>query len=232
MQRPVSYLAWAALVFLGVAVIARADTLTLADGRELAATVTGIATGSITTAQAGALPVEQVRSLRFARPDVIPYPSGVWLTDGTLLCGVLRDLKTNAVTVRSVTLGEIGIPLERVAVIYFETPPIPSTLAVPASGLVRAVFKNGGFKEGRLLAVSAGHVLLRVDSGLEKLPIDNLACLVRAMPAATAEVTLRNGDRLAHVTWDGNRGTADAGAGPVTLKFEQVREIVFGKTGQ
>lgn len=232
MNRLTSNVVCAALTLLGAAGSGRADTLTLADGSEKTVTVTGIITGTVATAQGDSLPIDQVRRLRFACPDVIPYPSGVWLTDGTLLGGAVRDLKTNSLTLRSATLGEIGIPLDQIAVLYFEAPPARAALAAPSNGLVRAVFKNGGLKEGRLLAISAGHVLLRLDGGLEKLPIENLACLVRAMPAATAEVTLRNGDRLAHVTWTGKRGMTDAGAGPVTVAFEQVREIVFGKTGQ
>jgi len=232
MSRPTFNAACAALAVLGAAVTAPADTLTLADGREVTATVTGIASGTVSTAAGETFAADQVRRLRFDRPDIASYPSGVWLTDGTLLGGALRDLKPTLLTFRSATRGEIGIPMDRVAVLYFDGPPALPALSAPSNGLMRAVFKAGGFKDGHLLTVTAGNVLLRLDSGLEKLPIDTLACLVRALPAAAAEVTLRNGDRLAHVDWTGNRGTADGGAGPIPLTFDRVRDINFGKTGQ
>ena len=210
--------------------VAAADSVLLDDGTTTTGRVAGLSSAGVNLGPGEPLPMARVRRVQLDQPAVPAYPMGLWLTDGTCLGGAVHDLKPDSVALRSVTLGERTFPLEQVSAIYFGPVPAPATLQAPTNGLFRAVLKTGLPRDGHIMVLSGTHVLLRLETGLEKIPIDNVACLVRAIPGAAAPVVLRNGDRLPAAAWTGDQGTLHVAGAEATITLRSVSEISWGKT--
>jgi hypothetical protein len=221
-----------AALFLAAISLAPADTITLGDGRQVTGTVKQITADQVAVEGQSPVSVTNILRVTFSSPDVIAYPSGIILTDGTTLCGALRGAKPDSFVFRSVTLGLMTIPSASVAIIYFGPPPAITGLKAPPQGAWRAVFKNGTTREGSLVSVSMLSAILRTPDGLEKIPLDGLACFVRALPVGKTTVTLRNADRFSRpASWTANGLTIKAGTLTFPVGLASLREVQWEKRG-
>ena len=215
-----------ALLLLAFVLAARADTITLTDGTRLTGTVARITAGEIIVNGQAPVAGSNASLVVFSAPDVLPYSAGVMLTDGTTLGGAVRSMKPDGVLFRSVALGELTIPTNLVALVYFDAPPAPADVKAPPAGAWQAIFKNGITKDGTLVVLSALSAVLRTADGLEKIPLDQLTRLVRATPATQAAVVLRNRDRFdSPASWNGTNLTVRIGTQTFPIGLNTLREV-------
>lgn len=210
-----------------------ADTLTLGDGSLATGTVKQISANQVTLDGQQPVSISNVLRVTFSSPDVVAYPSGLVLTDGTALGGIIRGAKPDSFTFRSVTLGSITISSSDVALLYFGAPPVITTLKAPPKGTWRAVLKNGTTKDGSLVSISILSAILRTPDGLEKLPLDSISCILKELPSGKARVTLRNADRFSQpAAWTPNGLTVKIGTLTFPVGLASLREIQWDKRNQ
>jgi len=149
------------------------------------------------------LPLVNVSSIEFDAYSVVAKKSGIVLTDGTKLSGVIRGA-SETVAFRSTSLGRLEIPAEIVAVLYYDNSPDTEALMKKRSSPC-VVERTGKVHKGKVLWADALSAGIMTSKGLRKLGAENLAFIRFSTNAAERVCQLRNGDVLnAIASYDGS----------------------------
>lgn len=215
------------LVISLVSVVVRADLVETTDhhateGRVAAVTEDGVRLASGTT-----IAWDGVKRVIFDRSSVVASTARLRLNDGTSVCGVVRSFTSAHIVFRSVSIGELDVPLARVTALQFAGGTPLASVADASSSNIVVLLKSGLMRRGVLVAASASNMLLKTKDGMEKLALENIEGVVfgRSTPAGMTLV-LRNGDLLcATPEWKKDSLRVNAGGATVTVALEALAEI-------
>lgn len=210
----------------------RADAVHLRDSTVLAdVQVQSIDGTAVACAGRAAIPIATVARIRFDRFLVARRPTGVVLTDGSVLSGVLRKLGTEKAVFRSVTFGSLDLGRDQLAAVYYDPAAAEAGLD-PTAGLDEGagelVRVDGRRLSGNVMWADAQSAGILGRDGLSRVPAAEIHCIVFAPGKPVANTVLRNGDRLGPVRAGGAGALVATVAGvELALAFEAVLELTY-----
>jgi hypothetical protein len=215
------------LVISLTAAVVRADLVETTDRHAMEGRVAAVAEDGVHLASGATLAWDGVKRVVFDRPSVVAANARLRLNDGTFVCGVVRGFTSAHIVFRSVSMGEMDVPLTRVAALQFAGSASLATVGDASSSNIVVLLKSGLVRRGVLVAASASNMLLKTKDGMEKLALDNVESVVfgRSTPAGMTLI-LRNGDQLcAKPEWQNGNLRVNAGGATVTVALEALAEI-------
>ncbi|MBT3377113.1 MAG: hypothetical protein HN742_36395 [Lentisphaerae bacterium] len=193
-------MAWSALSLLLMASAVRGDIVVRKDSSRLEGVrVVALRDDAVVTEEGQNLALPDVLRVDFTSFPIPPKPTRLILTDGAVLCGLLRRLQGNTICFRSSSFGQLELPTEHVAGVVFGDGD-PASLRrgdAPNEGCSLRM-RDGNVTAGQLMWADASTIGLLTDGALVTLPAsDVLSLVLRAIPPLAQGIVLRNGDRLA-----------------------------------
>lgn len=206
--------------------LAQQDTVYLTD-KAFRGTLTAINADTIEFSGRTFTQSEVTRVLMGAT-NVVARSDKVFLTNGTILSGALWETSGEQLVLRSTSLGEISIPISKVAAIILTPSAVITSQAPKEKGKATVFLNNGTQKTGKFFAASAKDMVFETESGMDKISVSDISVVLLAPLPPAGRAALRNGDRIgAKIQWKGNQFSFELAEKQYTLGIDTLKEVKF-----
>lgn len=219
---------FAAILLAALAFQAQADTVTLRNGKTVTdVTVTGMDAKKVALTDGKGLDRGSVATIVRDAYTIPHMPGEVVLRDGSRVAGAVRNFKSGVLQVRTLSFGQLGVPLAQIAALRYGGASPHSLPDAPADGeAATAVRRDGTQVSGKVMWADSASVGLLAKSGLMRIPSEELLGVVMAPAKPRVVLVLRNGDRFTVVRKvEGDVFTVDLAGSSQTVSLSAVKEI-------
>jgi len=134
--------------------------------------------------------IPTVRACTFDKFKVAAKNTGLILTDGTTLSGIVLKKENKEVYFRSTSFGILKINEEKIAAEYFNgNKDLPELKNFPC-----IIDKENNRFIGKILWTDSNTTGIMTENGLKKIPTSELLYIIRKNFKSEKRITLRNGD--------------------------------------